>query len=423
MGRGLVSGVFLRGHDLDAPELCSPGMALFGGIATVLQYGTTHYFASSYWGGSVTALGGCLALGAVGKLLAAPQLRHAVWLGVGAVILASTRPYEGGIYCAGLLLWLIIHALCRRRFGLLFWRGLLPAGLVLAMGAAALLLYFKAVTGDAFLPPYLAYNNVYNIQGVPFAGGLKINEPQRHEVIQRYLDKHNVSDRQSYGVVDLVCRRILDFNDVFDKMMSPIYYVPMFMSPLALMYIPMLRPLFALFLLSVATSVSVSWCYPHYFAASLGGFVAMWLMTLRWLRSVTLLGRPVGLSLARLLPALLVAVTVFSVCQYSSRIVSDVDIGARLRHNIESQLRGLGGKHIVIVHYLSDSNIDAEFVYNAADIDSSPIVWARDMGRDKNSEIYTYYKDRRKWCALIGAARIDFGPCLSSGDFGIATTP
>jgi hypothetical protein len=38
-----------------------------------------------------------------------------------------------------------------------------------------------------------------------------------------------------------------------------------------------------------------------------------------------------------------------------------------------------------------------DYVYNAADIDGAPIVWARDMGPEKNQELLNYYRGRKVW--------------------------
>jgi hypothetical protein len=42
-------------------------------------------------------------------------------------------------------------------------------------------------------------------------------------------------------------------------------------------------------------------------------------------------------------------------------------------------------------------NVDHEWIYNAADIDSSKVVWARDMGDGQNQELLDYFRDRRVW--------------------------
>jgi len=36
-------------------------------------------------------------------------------------------------------------------------------------------------------------------------------------------------------------------------------------------------------------------------------------------------------------------------------------------------------------------------VYNGADIDGHKIVWARDMGPEKNQELLDYYRGRKFW--------------------------
>jgi hypothetical protein len=42
----------------------SPGWALAGGLLAILRIGLVSYWANSFWGGSVPALGGALVLGA-----------------------------------------------------------------------------------------------------------------------------------------------------------------------------------------------------------------------------------------------------------------------------------------------------------------------------------------------------------------------
>jgi hypothetical protein len=42
-----------------------------------------------------------------------------------------------------------------------------------------------------------------------------------------------------------------------------------------------------------------------------------------------------------------------------------------------------------------------EWVYNEADIDGARIVFARDMGADKNRELTHYYPERRVWRVVV----------------------
>jgi hypothetical protein len=54
-----------------------------------------------------------------------------------------------------------------------------------------------------------------------------------------------------------------------------------------------------------------------------------------------------------------------------------------------------GGKHLIIVRYSDRHDPDREWVYNAADIDKSPVVWAREMS--DNEPLLKYFASRQVW--------------------------
>src|SRR5690242_541461 len=72
----------------------SPGWALLGGILAVIRLGMFSYWADSYWGGAVAALGGALVLGALPRIKKSPRLLDAVLFAIGIGLLFNTRPYE-----------------------------------------------------------------------------------------------------------------------------------------------------------------------------------------------------------------------------------------------------------------------------------------------------------------------------------------
>jgi len=69
------------------------------------------------------------------------------------------------------------------------------------------------------------------------------------------------------------------------------------------------------------------------------------------------------------------------------------------RARILAQLQQEPGMHLVIVRYSATHQLGLDWVYNRADIDASKVVWARDMGRDQNSELLKYFHGRRIWLA------------------------
>ena len=64
------------------------------------------------------------------------------------------------------------------------------------------------------------------------------------------------------------------------------------------------------------------------------------------------------------------------------------------RAKIVSQLQQLPGKILVIVRYRPDHQPFEEWVYNDADIDTAKIVWARELGGEKDQELLDYFKGR-----------------------------
>jgi hypothetical protein len=55
------------------------------------------------------------------------------------------------------------------------------------------------------------------------------------------------------------------------------------------------------------------------------------------------------------------------------------------------------GQHVVLVNYSPGFDLNREWVYNHSNIDGSEIVWARDMGPEKNQELFAYFRGRHFW--------------------------
>jgi hypothetical protein len=52
---------------------------------------------------------------------------------------------------------------------------------------------------------------------------------------------------------------------------------------------------------------------------------------------------------------------------------------------------------LAVVRYAPDHSVFEEWVYNAADIDDSKVIWARDWDAASNVELMGYYRDRKVW--------------------------
>ena len=67
------------------------------------------------------------------------------------------------------------------------------------------------------------------------------------------------------------------------------------------------------------------------------------------------------------------------------------------RAQIQARLEQLPGPQLAIVRYSPDHFPLDQWVYNAADIDHSKVVWAWEMDDSSNLELFHYYKDRQVW--------------------------
>jgi hypothetical protein len=62
---------------------------------------------------------------------------------------------------------------------------------------------------------------------------------------------------------------------------------------------------------------------------------------------------------------------------------------------VKSELDKIPGELLVFVRYYYPQHVfQDEWVYNAADIDSARVVWARDLGTEENRKILAYYANR-----------------------------
>lgn len=67
------------------------------------------------------------------------------------------------------------------------------------------------------------------------------------------------------------------------------------------------------------------------------------------------------------------------------------------RAQVAAQLDRIPGKHLAIVRYAPDHLPFDDWVYNAADIDASRVVWAREMGGESDRELLQYFQNRQVW--------------------------
>jgi hypothetical protein len=64
---------------------------------------------------------------------------------------------------------------------------------------------------------------------------------------------------------------------------------------------------------------------------------------------------------------------------------------------ITRTLERIPGEHLVFVKTKTDPFNLLPWIYNAADIDASRIVWARDLGPERDAQLAAYFHGRQMW--------------------------
>ena len=377
-----------------------PGWALLGALLAALRLGIFGYWMNGYWCASVIALGGALVLGALPRLKGHTRVRDAIWMALGLAILANSRPYEGFVLAlavaAGMLVWLVGSR--HPAPFIILTHLVLPIALVLAAAAAATGYYYYRVTGSPFVMTYQVNRHTY-ARGQYFLW----QTPQpaivyHHPIMQNFYDdefQYFQEGRKPGGFL----LHSLDKTSTFWKFyLGPILTIPLLAFPWILRDRKMRFPLFlsAVFVLGLAAE---TFYYGHYFAPAMSLLYLILLQCMRHLRLWRWRGNPVGIALVRVVPLLCCAMVILRVTAVLAhgQIEPAYPRGNLYRANFVRALATLPGQQLVLVRYAKHHTPEHDWVYNAADINASSVVWAWDMDEQSNRELLRYFKNRRVW--------------------------
>jgi hypothetical protein len=394
-----------------------PKWALLGGLISVVHLGLFTYWVNTYHSaGCICALGGALILGALPRLMKTARFRYGFLMAIGIVLLLLTRPYEGMLLCLPVAFVLgrwAIKGKNRPAPLVLLRRAAFPVLLIIAAGAW-MGYYNYRVFGSPTTMPYTLNRAQYAITPYYIWQSARPEPAYRHEEMRRF-----------YHVDEL---------DFFQKMHSPALFLPIsiikalgglvfFAGTALLIPLIMARRVFfdrrmrilVICVLALAAGLAIEiYLIAHYLAPLTAAFYALGLQCMRHLRVWRPQGKPIGLALVRFsitIVCLMAGLRLFATplnlmgpeapsSNWNLSWFGPAPSFGSDRERIEAQLEKLPGKHLVVVRYspVHDPPFD-EWVYNAADIDGSKVVWAREMSAADNRELFNYYKDRDVWLA------------------------
>jgi hypothetical protein len=148
----------------------------------------------------------------------------------------------------------------------------------------------------------------------------------------------------------------------------------------------------------LASSALIIFFNINYLAPIVPAILAIILQGMRHLRTWRWQGRPTGQFLVRAM--VVMCILMIPVQTHLLAAAPEPGSWAAIgpeRVALEEQLRSLPGPQLVLVRYRPNHDPFLDWVFNGADIDGQKVVWARDMGAEKNEELLRYYSDRRVW--------------------------
>ena len=378
-----------------------PGWALFGAMLAVLRFSTFSYWMNSYWCPALAATGGMLILGSIPRLRTHPRVWHGGLVGLGLVMMANSRPYEGLVFSiavgAGLLVWIKGRRLPPAQQ--LTRRLLLPTACILMISAAGMGYFYWRVTGSPFRMTYKVNRETYAVVPYFLFFSKRAVPPYHHAVMRDYyagweVDQFN-EGHTFLGFTHRTGNKILQLWRFF---VGPAFSLPLIAFPWIIRDRRMRLALVACAVFSVGCLVE-TWTFAHYVAPATGLFYLLLVQCLRHLSLWKRYGFSTGQLLVRSVPIVCIGMIILRVVGIVAHAPMEPPwpVGNLDRVAVIDQLSRIPGDHLVIVSYGPDHNVDRDWIYNAPDIDRARIVWARDMGKDSNQELLQYFSSRHAW--------------------------
>jgi hypothetical protein len=389
-----------------------PAWALLGGLLSVLHLALFSYWINTDHAASIAALGGALVLGALPRVMKTLKLRYGMLLALGIVMLALSRPYEGLLLCLPVAValgrWAFFSA-DRPPMGKLALRAALPLALI-AAGIGWLGYFDNVAWGSPFTLPYTV-SRIQYATAPYFIWQSQRPEPHyNHHVMRAYY--HDTEQRfadYSKGPILYLLNKISMALVCIQFYAGIALWPPLIMVRRVFLDRRIRFLIVCVLVLTAGMSIQV-FVLAHYLAPFTAAFYAIGLQCTRHLRLWNPGGKPVGLTLSRLVVFICVLMGVarlyagplhLALPEYPGNAWNLIWYGpdhfGTERVRVEEFLRSQPGKQLAIVHYSDRHNPYNEWVYNAADIETSPVIWADEMDDAQNRELVHYSNDRTVW--------------------------
>ncbi len=273
--------------------------ALLGGTLVLFRFGIFSYWMNSYWGGSIAATGAALVMGALPRVLKNQRIRDAVILGLGAGILATSRPFEGFIFCipvaVALLWWYLRRMTPAQNVNVRGAFLTLTSALLCIIGFIAY--YNWRVTGNPLVFPDMIETKSYITTPVfvwqQARPPLAYANPQFEVFYNVWLP--TLYQRSWNDAIHISWAKLFEFWKFF---LGPAFSIPILTLPW-LLGDRKIRLLLLQLALSWTGLLAIVWFHPHYAAPLMATVILLVMLGLRHLRKWRYAERPIGIGIVR----------------------------------------------------------------------------------------------------------------------------
>ncbi len=157
---------------------------------------------------------------------------------------------------------------------------------------------------------------------------------------------------------------------------------------------------------------------PHYLAPATAIIVAILVECCRHLSAARVRGAA-RVRILPLLPAAMALVLILRIGAQSLKLPYTQSLnyqswccrveGNLNKSRITAKLNAVPGDHLVFVRSKTDPGNLFQWIYNDADIDHARIVWARDLGPERDAELAAYFPRRTVWMVNPNVEPAAFG--------------
>lgn len=393
-----------------------PRWALLGSLLMLLKLGLFSYWSQSFWGGGVATIGGALLFGAMRRITKKQTVANTCWLGLGLVILANSRPFEGLVVSSLAIGYLVFWLFSKKtpQLAVIIRQIVVPLAVILTIAGLAMLYYNWRTTGNPWQMAYQIYEKTYG--NLPIFIWSKPGKPVSYnhaEMALLYqswsLNQYKAHLFSLFSFWDVTKLKIRDFWDFF---FGWGFIVPLVALPFILKNRWVRLALLICLSLSIALLLEI-FNYAHYFAP---GVCLLYFLVLQCMRRIYFWrwqNKPTGRLIVWSIPLyyiLLIVLTVVLRLSPFFYVTANPWEPTRTleshwsfkRAELLSKLTATEGQHLVIVNYLPGHSFHEGWVFNRADIDNAKVVWARNISVEKNCDLINYFQGRKVWFLEVG---------------------